>query len=201
MSMREQEAPEFSSSLRGYDRVQVDEYLAELRESVIQVDDRAVAAESALVECRRELTSPGSAGISERLAAILQLANEEADQIRAQARAEGAATTREVASAAERTLGDANQQRDAIQGEIDELATVREILLQRLVELGKQNRDDSEQYLGYVPALGARPHAEVELFDAEAIEVDAEIDDAEPVADAAVQPDLLTSTGQTPDRS
>ena len=82
MSIRDQEAPGFSHSLRGYDRVQVDEYLAEFREYVIGVEGRAVAAESALVECRRELASPGSAGISERLGAILQLANEEADEIR-----------------------------------------------------------------------------------------------------------------------
>ena len=98
-----------------------------------------MAAELALVECRRrELASPGSAGISERLAAILQLANEEADQIRAEARTEGAAATRQAASAAERTVAEANQQRDLIQQEIDELATVREVLLQRLVELGTQ---------------------------------------------------------------
>jgi|KBSSwiStaDraftv2_1062776.scaffolds.fasta_scaffold646912_2 cell division septum initiation protein DivIVA len=206
MSMRDQEAPEFSSALRGYDRVQVDEYLAELREYVIQVEDRAVAAEMALVECRRELASPGSSGISERLAAILQLANEEADQIRALARTEGAAATRQAASAAERTLDEANQQRDRIQQEIDELATVREALLQRLVELGTQIRDASEQFLGYVPVLGPRAHAEVELFDAEAIDDEVEIDDEddednEPAAGADVQPDLLTSTGQTPDHS
>jgi hypothetical protein len=97
-------------------------------------------------------------------------------------------------------VDDANHQRDAIQQEIDELATVREGLLQRLVELGDHIRDASEQFLGYVPGSAARPHAEVELFDAEAIEEDAAVDD-EPVADAAVPPDLLTSTGQTPDRS
>jgi cell division septum initiation protein DivIVA len=201
MSMRDQEEPEFSSGLRGYDRVQVDEYLAELREYVIQVEDRAVAAESALVECRRELASPGSSGISERLAAILQLANEEADQIRAQARTEGAATTRQAASVAERTVDDADQQRDSIQQEIDELATVREVLLQRLVELGTQIRDASEQFLGSVPGLAPRAHAEVELFDAEAMDDDADIDDDEPVADADVQTNLLTATSQTPEHS
>ena len=95
MSIRDEEAPEFSHALRGYDRVQVDEYLAGFREYVIQVEDRAVAAETALVECRRELASPGSGGISERLAAILQLANEEADEIRARVKAEGEAMTQQ----------------------------------------------------------------------------------------------------------
>src|SRR4051812_25195073 len=114
MSMRDQEAPEFSFSLRGYDRVQVDEYVAELLDYAIQAEERAVTAESALGECRRELASPGSAGISERLAAILQLANEEADQIRARAQAEGEATTRQAAGVAERTVAAANQQRDTI---------------------------------------------------------------------------------------
>ena len=97
MSMRDQETPEFSFSLRGYDRVQVDEYVAELLAYVIEVEERAATAESALVECRRELASPGSAGISERLAAILALANEEADQIRVHAQAEGAAMTQQAA--------------------------------------------------------------------------------------------------------
>src|SRR4051812_49107846 len=112
MSMRDQETPEFSFSLRGYDRVQVDEYVAELLAYVIEVEERAATAESALIECRRELASPGSAGISERLAAILALANEEADQIRVRAQAEGAAMTQQAASAAERTVAGAHRQRD-----------------------------------------------------------------------------------------
>jgi cell division septum initiation protein DivIVA len=201
MSIREQEEPVFSYSLRGYDRVQVDDYLAGFREYVVQLEDRAVAAESALVECRRELASPGSAGVSERLAAILQLANEEADEIRAQAQAEGEATTQHAASEAERTVNDANQLRDTIQLEIDDLSTVREVLLQQLVELGNQIRDASARYQGFGASSAPAVHADVELFDAEALDGEAAIADDEPAADADAAMDLLTASGQTPEPS
>ena len=55
ISIREQGSPDFSHSLRGYDREQVDEYISSLRDYTIQVEDRATAAESALLRCRREL--------------------------------------------------------------------------------------------------------------------------------------------------
>jgi cell division septum initiation protein DivIVA len=103
MSIREQGRPDFSHSLKGYDRTQVDEFVASSREYTIQVEDRATAAESALVQCRRELaSSPGTVGISQRLAAILQLANEEAGEIRARAQTDSETTTQEAASHAER---------------------------------------------------------------------------------------------------
>lgn len=224
MSMRDQEAPEFSFSLRGYDRVQVDEYVAELLAYVIEVEERAATAESALVECRRELASPGSAGISERLAAILALANEEADQIRVRAQAQGAATTQQAASVAERTVAGAHQQRDAIQGEINDLTATREVLFQRLVELGNEIRDATVHYQEYVPGAAAPAQVDVELFDAEAIEDEAGEDEAavddeaiedaagveeaavdggddEPVADPEADTIMVTSTGKTPEPS
>jgi cell division septum initiation protein DivIVA len=219
MSMRDQETPEFSFSLRGYDRVQVDEYVAELLAYVIEVEERAATAESALVECRRELASPGSAGISERLAAILALANEEADQIRARAQAEGAAMTQQAASVAERTVAGAHRQRDAVQQEIDGLTATREVLFQRLVELGNEIRDATVRYQEYVPGAAAPAQVDVELFDAEAIEEvageevarEAEASEGEaieegvavdePVADPEADTIMVTSTGKTPDPS
>jgi cell division septum initiation protein DivIVA len=219
MSMRDQETPEFSFSLRGYDRVQVDEYVAELLAYVIEVEERAATAESALVECRRELASPGSAGISERLAAILALANEEADQIRARAQAEGAAMTQQAASVAERTVAGAHRQRDAVHQEIDGLTATREVLFQRLVELGNEIRDATVRYQEYVPGAAAPAQVDVELFDAEAIEEvageevarEAEASEGEaieegvavdePVADPEADTIMVTSTGKTPDPS
>ena len=89
MSIREQEAPEFGHAFRGYEREQVDEYVAWMRDQAIQSEDRAGRAEAALAQCRRELaSSPTTAGISERLAAMLQLATDEAEDIRARARAD-----------------------------------------------------------------------------------------------------------------
>jgi len=198
MSIREQGSPEFSQSLRGYDRAQVDEYVGEVRAYAIQVEDRAAAAESALAQCRRELaTSPGNAGISQRLAAILQLANEEADEIRALARAEAEATTQQAADEAARTVNEANQHRDAIQREIDDLTVVRAALLERLAELGNGIRDATDRYEGYAPGTAPIAHAEVELFDGEAIE-----DEPPAATEQAVDPEaetqILASPGNPP---
>lgn len=199
MSIREQERPDFSHSLRGYDRTQVDEFLASLREYTIQVEDRERAAEVALVQCRRELaSSPGPVGISQRLAAILQLANEEADEIRARAQADSETTTRQAASRAERTINDANQQRDAIQREIDELSAVREELLTRLIELGGQIVDATERYQGHPPGASTPVTGEVKLFDAEAVDDEAAVV-GEPVADPDADTQEHTSAGRTPE--
>ena len=200
MSIREQGRPDFSQSLRGYDRTEVDEYLASFREYTIQVEDRARSAESALVQCRRELaSSPGTVGISQRLAAILQLANEEAGEIRARAQADSETTTQQAASQAERTINDATQLREAIQREIDELSAVREELLQRLIELGGQIVEATERYQGYPPGASPSTTADVKLFDAEAVGDEPAIHD-EPVADPDADTQGLTSTSQTPER-
>ena len=193
ISIREQAAPDFSHSLRGYDREQVDEYVTSLRGYTVQVEDRAQAAESALVRCRRELASaPGTVGISERLAAILQLANEEASEIRERARADSETTTQAAASQAERTIDDANARRDSIQREIDELSAVREELLERLIALGGQIVEATERYQGYPP--GAAPHmkAEVKLFDAEAADDEPAADEPDEQADPVTDPDAET---------
>jgi cell division septum initiation protein DivIVA len=199
MSITEQERPDFSHSFRGYDRTQVDEYLSSLREYLIQVEDRARSAESALVQCRRELaSSPGTAGVSQRLAAILQLANEEADDIRTRAQVDSEATTQQAVSQAERTINEAAQQRDAIQREVDELSAIREGLLQRLIELGGQILDATERFQGYPPGAALPAHADVKLFDAEAVDNEPAVD-AEPVADPDADTQRFTSTGQTPE--
>ena len=179
MSIREWERPDFAHSFRGYDRVEVDEYLVSFREYTIQAEDRARTAETALVQCRRELAStPGTAGISERLAAILQLATEEAEDVRSRARAESEAEIDAAERQAARTIHDANQQRDAIQREIDELSAVREELVQRLIELGGRIVDATRQYQGFPPGESPSALAGVELFDAEAVDDELEVDAA-----------------------
>ena len=215
MSISERQAPDFSHALRGYDRAQVDEYLASYTEYSVQVEERARKAETALAQCRRELaSSPGTVGISERLAAILQLANEEAEEIREHARTESEATTLAAATEAERTVNDALAHRDAIQREIDELSDVREELLQRLIALGGQIVEATERYQGYAPGMAPRPPAEVKLFDAEAIDDEpsaAEAEEAAPVAEADADTDAgaaadpeavtqrITTTGPPPE--
>jgi cell division septum initiation protein DivIVA len=179
MSIREQEAPVFAHALRGYDRAQVDEYVAWLRNHAAQQEDRAARAESALVQCRHELAnSPTTAGISQRLAAMLQLATEEAEEIRARARADADATTRDATNQAERTIDEASRHRDAIQREIDELSTIREQLLQRLIELGGEIVGATERFRGHAPGEAPLPGPPVELFDHEAETAAAPEDDA-----------------------
>jgi cell division septum initiation protein DivIVA len=169
MSIMEQTAPDFAHAFRGYDRDQVDEYVAWMRDHAVQTEDRAGRAETALAQCRRELaSSPTTAGISERLAAMLQLATEEAEDIRARARADSEATVAEAAGHAERTIDDANQLRDAIRREIDELSVIREQLLQRLIELGGEVVGATERFRGYAPGSAPVAAPTVALYDAEA---------------------------------
>jgi cell division septum initiation protein DivIVA len=175
MSIKEQGAPEFAQAFRGYDREQVNEYVAWVRDHAIQAEDRAGRAESALAQCRRELaTSPTTAGISERLTAMLQLATEEAADIRARAQADSDVTVADASARAERTVDEANQLRDAIQREIDELSAIREQLLQRLIELGGEVVGAPERFRGYPPGSAPITEPPATLYDAEA---DASVDE------------------------
>ncbi len=179
MSIREQDPPEFTQGFRGYDREQVDTYVAWIRDHAIDAEDRAGRAEAALAQCRRELaSSPTTAGISERLAAMLQLATEEAADIRARAQADSDATVADAFARAEQTVDDANALRDAIQREIDELSDVREQLLQRLIELGGEVVGATERFRGYAP--GTAPIASTPapaLYDAEADVIDTTVEE------------------------
>lgn len=206
MSVRDEKAPNFAPSVRGYQRQEVDEYVAWLREYAIEVEDRAAAAESALLQCRRELATPGGEGVPQRLAAILDLAKEEADEIRARAEADAEAMRHRATNDAERTVSEANEQRDAIQQETDDLFAIRRELLDQLVELGDRIQDATQRYLaGPVPK---QQHGAVELFDAEAVDDATTGEESASASGAnnpvtAVDPDAetqqLTSTGQTPE--
>ncbi|HXY93466.1 MAG TPA: DivIVA domain-containing protein [Acidimicrobiia bacterium] len=163
MSIREQGPPDFSHSRRGYDPAQVDDYVAQLREYAIQAEERAASAELALGQCQRELASPGSGGISQRLAGILDLANEEADAIRARATSEAEAMHDAAVAEAADIVSDANDQRDAAQRETDALTAAHSELLQRLLDLGNDLGAATARYT----AVASAPQA-VELFDGEA---------------------------------
>ena len=113
---------------------------------------------------------------------MLQLATEEAEEIRARARADSEAATDQADRQAERTINDANRQRDAIQREIDELSAVREELLQALIELGGRIVDATERYQGHPPGASPSAPTDVELFDAEAVGDEPAVD-AAPFAD------------------
>jgi cell division septum initiation protein DivIVA len=153
MSIRTQEFPEFAQSLRGYDRPQVDGYLERLREYTIEVEDRALSAEQRLTsaheeiaELRRQLAASGGGELPDRLAHILDLAQEEAETVRARARAEANELdqrcraqldeTRTRATAdAKRMVADSIATRDAIARELGELEQVRREHLDELAGL------------------------------------------------------------------
>jgi cell division septum initiation protein DivIVA len=197
MSIKEQEAPEFAPAFRGYDREQVDGYVDWLRNEAIRAEDRAGHAETTLAQCRRELAaSPTTAGISERLAAMLQLATEEAEDIRARARSDSEAAIAKAESRAKWTIDEANKLRDAIQREIDDLSAIREQLLQRLIELGGDVVGATERFRGYPPGQSpvgvSASTSEATLYDAEAddgveLEPEAELDlvadETEPISE------------------
>lgn len=196
MSIEEPEAPQFAVLFRGYDRRQVNEYFAWLGEYVAHLKDRVVAAETALLRCQRELVSPGTADISPRLGTILELANQEADEIRARARSQGEALTAQAARNAEALVTEANVRRDAIQVDIEDLASVREELLEGLVEFGGHIGDAMARYQQYRPLPTARPHVDIELAEAEAREREEVVH-----ADAQTQIEMPTAAADTSARS
>jgi cell division septum initiation protein DivIVA len=75
MNNREFEQPEFTTSIRGYDRLQVDDYISRLRSLTIEAEERARTAESELEFSRHATIGP-------RVAEIFDLAVSEAKELR-----------------------------------------------------------------------------------------------------------------------
>lgn len=98
-------APEFAVAVRGYDRGQVDDYVARLGDFLADAEQRAQHAEAGAAELDRRTPQGGGAsydGLGERVEAILRLASEEADSLRRKAHADLAElTTRRDAVLAE----------------------------------------------------------------------------------------------------
>lgn len=69
------ERPEFTAAIRGYDRLQVDEYIARLQDLVAEAEDRGRAAESELEFSRHSTVGP-------RVTEIFELAIAEAKELR-----------------------------------------------------------------------------------------------------------------------
>jgi DivIVA domain-containing protein len=164
MSIREQEHPEFAQALRGYDRTQVDGYLLRLREYAIEIEDRAVAAEEALAdareetaEARRELAAAGGGELPDRLAHILDLAHEEAGEIRARAQNEADIVERtareeldrarsEARADAERIIAEGVETRVAIDEQVADLEARHRHLLEQLTALCADLTDTTQRH-------------------------------------------------------
>lgn len=128
--------PEFTIALRGYDRLQVDEYIDRLQALVSEADERARNSEATQMFAEH-------AEVGARVSQIFELAEAEArelrDQIRSDLNAERAAArreAREIVEVAERTaremeerasreyqemLSELEQERDRLQAEATRL--------------------------------------------------------------------------------
>ena len=102
--------PDFSLTLRGYDRQQVDDYVLRLTRDLQDVHERALAAE------QRPASSSGPGSFDDlglHVAGVLQHAAQEAERIREEARAETEAARRTAAH----EEAAAGAQRDALLAE------------------------------------------------------------------------------------
>ena len=97
--------PQFSSAMRGYDRVQVDEYVASLLERLSQAEERARAAEA-------EIGEGAPASIGPRVTQIFDLALAEAGELRERAQIEATASRESAQTEAGEMLAGANRRCD-----------------------------------------------------------------------------------------
>lgn len=150
--------PEFATSLRGYDRVQVDDYIDRLQTLLRHAEERTRAA---------ELTDPEEPqlAVGPRLSRILELATEEAREMRARGRQEAVETVEEARERAETMLNDAEQtaRTTAEQAEDRHGEQLREYANQRarmeadLAELEAHKEAVITEILRLRDALGAAP--------------------------------------------
>ncbi len=135
----------FTRSRRGYDSGEVDDYLERFSQYAAKLEDRAIAAESALEDCgnalgelRERLMAATGTQLSGRLAEILSLAEEEAHDIRHRARVEAQSMADHAIRAAEEVRRAAAEQRLEIEHEIRDLVAIRDGFLSDLRALGAQ---------------------------------------------------------------
>jgi cell division septum initiation protein DivIVA len=154
--------PEFATSMRGYDRLQVDEYIDRLHNIAADAEDRARVAESELEFSRHTTVGP-------RVAQILDLAVEESkelresvqaetDRMREEARAEAEAIIAGAREGAELTRAEAERSRQEVLAEAD--ARRLEVLgeVERLAESKTQLVGDLAHLQNVlVEATGFRP--------------------------------------------
>jgi cell division septum initiation protein DivIVA len=138
------ERPEFAASIRGYDRLQVDDYIDRLIEILADAEERAHTAEAEL-EFSRHTT------VGARVGEIFELAVEEAKELRervsneteemrgrarkdadamtARGKRAAAETLAEAERLAQETIARAEETRDQVLGEVEALSEKKAALL------------------------------------------------------------------------
>jgi flagellar hook-basal body complex protein FliE len=112
MNQVSEERPQFAVAIRGYDRLQVDEYIARLVEMVAEADQRAREAEADLEYSRHTNVGP-------RVAQIFDLAVEEVRELRKQAAEAVEQLRKDARTEADEILTQAYERADEAQAQID----------------------------------------------------------------------------------
>jgi cell division septum initiation protein DivIVA len=172
---------QFARVRHGYDPREVDDYLQRFAEYAAKLEDRAVSAESALEECghtlaelRGRLQAATGAELSGRLAEILRLAEEEAHEIRARARAEARAMTEDAAREVDESRRATADERLRFDEELREIAAIRDRYLGDLRALGGEIMQATDRY---EPELGRVGVAQEHLPDLDRVTGPDSVDD------------------------
>jgi DivIVA domain-containing protein len=143
------ERPEFATTMRGYDKLQVDDYINRLQDIVADAEERSRAAESELEFSRHATIGPRVSKIFDLAVAEAKEMRErvqgDADRMRADARSEAEAIITSARENAEQVRGEADRAREetvadaqSIRGEVlDEVQRLRESKSTLLGDLGR----------------------------------------------------------------
>jgi hypothetical protein len=168
----EERATGFDIVLRGYDRDQVDRHITWLEGLLSQAEDGAASAATAADEARAEAMTarqdavaaraelergrPSFDALGERIVTMLKLAEEEADDMRARARADVETITQEARSLHQRTTAE----REAVIGKAEreayDIVQAARAQAQQIVEAAQRKSaaltDDAQRRLGEMSA-------------------------------------------------
>lgn len=143
----------FTRSRRGYEPAEVDAYLERFAQYAAKLEDRAVAAESALEDCgntlaelRGRLQAATGTELAGRLAEILRLAEEEAHDIRDGALVEAQAVTERATREADESRRVAAEERLRFEQELRSIAAIRDGFLEDLRALGAEILQATDRY-------------------------------------------------------
>lgn len=149
---RDLQAPDFPVALRGYDRVQVDEYVQQLAARLDEANRRAAAAERQLADGQGRGQSDAYAAIGARVTAILQAAEEESARMRADAETYARQTVGGADAQAQRLQGTTEQQvqrmRAEAEGSARDLVTKAQAEAQRAQQAAAAAREEEARVLG-----------------------------------------------------
>jgi hypothetical protein len=106
------ERPEFTAAIRGYDRLQVDEYIVRQQDLVAEAEDRVRAAESELEFSRHTTVGP-------RVTEIFELAIAEAKELRGKTATECDRARADARAEIDRLLSGSREEASEIKGQAE----------------------------------------------------------------------------------